>query len=433
MGLTAIATIGSAVIGAASASKAAKAQSKAADGQLQLGREQLQQAADFRAQDIERADKALAQTQDIVGKTSDRQREITWDTFNRQHDVADNYKRNALRVGGDAYTRQMQNADRLVVRQTGIANAAKAEQNALAAQGFDRASGIAGGTRDAQVAEFRPYADAGAAAQGAYAYELGIGDRPEDYRGFEASPGYEFARAEGLRGIEGGAAARGGLLSGATMRDAMGYATGLAQQDYGNHLARLSGQIGTGMTSAGAIASAQGAYGNAMGRANEMDVAQRTAASDAAAARLAAAQGSAAGLRDGASRDLAASQTDAYGQKAAMVYGAAGQRGADLFNAIGTKGANQGNALATWATMSANANQAAANSSANAYQFQANALANRGDAAAAGAIGVGNALSGGIENALGAWQFKQMLGQQFPQQTPAPTVSAWTPQSSWGG
>ena len=35
---------------------------------------------------------------------------------------------------------------------------------------------------------------------------------------FEADPGYAFRREEGMRGVEGGAAARGGLLSGAALK-----------------------------------------------------------------------------------------------------------------------------------------------------------------------------------------------------------------------
>ena len=40
-----------------------------------------------------------------------------------------------------------------------------------------------------------------------------------------------------------------------------------------------------------------------------------------------------------------------------------------------------------------------------------NALAAQGNAAAAGAIGVGNALQGGIQNGLGIWQYQQQQRQ----------------------
>jgi len=59
-------------------------------------------------------------------------------------------------------------------------------------------------------------------------------------------------------------------------------------------------------------------------------------------------------------------------------------------------------------------NQAAAG--ANYGNAAGNALGNIGNAQSAGAIGVGNAISGGINNALGAWQY--MRAQQ-PAQAPA--------------
>lgn len=102
---------------------------------------------------------------------------------------------------------------------------------------------------------------------------------------FEADPGYAFRREEGMRGVEGGAAARGGLLSGAALKAIQKYGQGLASQEYGNAYSRftndqtnqynkLAGIVNSGQGATNQIsntagqfaqnnASALGAYGNA--------------------------------------------------------------------------------------------------------------------------------------------------------------------------
>ncbi len=48
------------------------------------------------------------------------------------------------------------------------------------------------------------------------------------------SPGYQFALQQGMRGIESGAASKGTLLTGGTLKALQGFGTGLADQTYGN-------------------------------------------------------------------------------------------------------------------------------------------------------------------------------------------------------
>lgn len=115
---------------------------------------------------------------------------------------------------------------------------------------------------------------------------------------FEADPGYAFRREEGMRGVEGGAAARGGLLSGAALKAIQKYGQGLASQEYGNAYSRftndqtnqynkLAGIVNSGQGATNQIsntagqfaqnnASALGAYGNAqaagyIGQANALN------------------------------------------------------------------------------------------------------------------------------------------------------------------
>ena len=91
---------------------------------------------------------------------------------------------------------------------------------------------------------------------------------------WQTDPGYEFRLGEGLGSIEGSAAARGGLYSGATMRDLQKYGQDYASQEFGNIYNRLAGVADTGlsaaqmsgnasMQTAGNVGNALGAMGNA--------------------------------------------------------------------------------------------------------------------------------------------------------------------------
>lgn len=76
-----------------------------------------------------------------------------------------------------------------------------------------------------------------------------------------STPGYDFSRSEGMRGIERSAAARGGLNSGATLRALAQYNTGLADQTYNSYLNRLFSVAGLGQSSTGQIGAAGQATG----------------------------------------------------------------------------------------------------------------------------------------------------------------------------
>ena len=67
---------------------------------------------------------------------------------------------------------------------------------------------------------------------------------------FQASPGYEWARNEGIRDIGNSFAARGGAASGNALRALSEYQTGLAQQDYNNWWNRQAGVAGVGQNTA---------------------------------------------------------------------------------------------------------------------------------------------------------------------------------------
>lgn len=115
-------------------------------------------------------------------------------------------------------------------------------------------------------ADLAPYREAGTKALG----QLVTGTAPggeymRDFtlKDFQREPGYEFRRAEGQRGVENSAAARGGILSGGTLKALTRYNEDYASNEYGkaydrynNNLTtrfnRLSALAGTGQTATNA-------------------------------------------------------------------------------------------------------------------------------------------------------------------------------------
>jgi len=89
---------------------------------------------------------------------------------------------------------------------------------------------------------------------------------------FQADPGYAFRMAEGMKALERSAAARGGLLSGATLKGTQRYGQDLASQEYQNAFNRYqttrantlnpyASLAGVAQTSANALGQAAGQYG----------------------------------------------------------------------------------------------------------------------------------------------------------------------------
>ena len=110
--------------------------------------------------------------------------------------------------------------------------------------------------------------EAGAPDYGRYAKDFTMAD-------FEADPGYGFRMSEGMKALERSAAARGGLLSGATLKGIERFGQGLASEEYlnafnryqtnrANQLNPLQSLYGSGQTSANALTSAAGATGAGM-------------------------------------------------------------------------------------------------------------------------------------------------------------------------
>ena len=93
---------------------------------------------------------------------------------------------------------------------------------------------------------------------------------------FQADPGYAFRMSEGMKALERSAAARGGLLSGATLRGTQRYGQDLASQEYQNAFNRYQTErtntlnpfqslAGVAQTSANTLGGQAGAYGANVG------------------------------------------------------------------------------------------------------------------------------------------------------------------------
>lgn len=91
---------------------------------------------------------------------------------------------------------------------------------------------------------------------------------------FQADPGYQFRLQEGMKALDRTAAARGGLLSGATLRGAQRYGQDLGSQEYTNAFNRyqaeraarlnpLQSLAGMGQTNAATMAQQAGQFGQA--------------------------------------------------------------------------------------------------------------------------------------------------------------------------
>jgi hypothetical protein len=93
---------------------------------------------------------------------------------------------------------------------------------------------------------------------------------------FQADPGYNFRMSEGMKGLERSAAARGGLLSGGTLKGIQRFGQDLASQEFQNafnrygiererRLAPLQSLAGVGQTTSQQLGAAGTGFANTLG------------------------------------------------------------------------------------------------------------------------------------------------------------------------
>lgn len=101
------------------------------------------------------------------------------------------------------------------------------------------------GNMDQTRADFQPYQSAGTAAL----------NRLNDPNAFESSPGFTFARDQGLDAIKTQNNALGRLASGNTLAALTQFGTGIAQQDYNNWWNQQNQLAGMGLNATGNLSS----------------------------------------------------------------------------------------------------------------------------------------------------------------------------------
>lgn len=134
-----------------------------------------------------------------------------------------------------------------------------------------------------QVELQEPFREAGLTAQNRLLTLLGLGGDPNapgygsaardfSMADYTADPGYGFRMSEGMKALERSAAARGGLLSGATLKGVQRFGQDLASQEYQNAFNRfytmrnaqlnpLQSMLGQGQTSTNVLTGAAGDVG----------------------------------------------------------------------------------------------------------------------------------------------------------------------------
>ena len=127
------------------------------------------------------------------------------------------------------------------------------------------------------LAQYQPYTEAGQQGLTATQDLLGL-NGPDAAKTamdrFQTSPGYQWQLEQGLRGIDAGAASKGILRSGATIKAEETYGQGLANQDFTNYYNRLYNLSGQGLTAAGGVATAnQNLISNEEGNATSQNTA----------------------------------------------------------------------------------------------------------------------------------------------------------------
>jgi hypothetical protein len=163
------------------------------------------------------------------------------------------------------------------------ANRASKAQSQAAQQGIDAQERML----ERQIELQEPFRQGGLGAQNqlltllglpggaAASAEYGSMARPFGMDQFQTDPGYGFRMSEGMKALENSAAARGGLLSGSTLKGVNRFGQDLASQEYQNAFNRyqiernarlnpLQAMMGSGQTATNQLAGAMGQTGQGL-------------------------------------------------------------------------------------------------------------------------------------------------------------------------
>lgn len=120
--------------------------------------------------------------------------------------------------------------------------AGSALQSGAASSAADKSTAAQQAAEERARADLQPWTATGGLANTASTDLLGLNgpDAATAAMGrYQTSPGYQWQLGEGLRAVDAGAAAKGILRSGATLKAEQAYGAGLADQDFGQYYNRL--------------------------------------------------------------------------------------------------------------------------------------------------------------------------------------------------
>ncbi len=230
MCFSAIASIGSGILGASSSRKAANAQQQAAERDLAFQRE----------------------TRDLI---FDRMDPFYQQGITAQNALAFNMGLGPRpMVGGtpqavEAFTETMS------MGQPARPNFGPGRGGEEARMRWEQQGGLSTG-QPSSVTRYRVGGNTFNSMEEAQAFARANPTGATEYQGFTATPGYQFQMDQGTAAVNALAGARGGLNSGRTMQDLTTFGQGLANQEFNNYLNRLTGMAGQGFSAAGATANA---------------------------------------------------------------------------------------------------------------------------------------------------------------------------------
>lgn len=233
MCLSAVLGVGSALIGASSASKAAKAQTAAANNQIALQKEMY--------------DETTARFEPFYQQGQDYSNALRFELLGGQRPV----------FGGAAGTP-------LTVNQLSTPGTMQ-QITTGGGRGEETTNAYTGGTTSYNVGG-QSFNDRAAADAYAAANATG-GTGGQEYGGYEMSDGYKFQLGQGQQAIDSSAASSGGLFSGSTLKAQQKYGQGIAAQGYDNFLNRLTSGAAGGQAAAANQANAGANYASGAGQA----------------------------------------------------------------------------------------------------------------------------------------------------------------------
>lgn len=288
-------------------------------------------------------------------------------------DIRDQYGR-GMREVADNYARQTGLADRQRGANAGYITGLRDKTAGLNRSNLDYGTRQITDARDQSLAGFQPVATLGNNALAAYGANLGLnnGQMPKGYTGLSMSPSEQFLLSQGVTDVQGSAAGRGSLDSGATLEALERLRTGLVSQSRDRQQAELFGLGGMGQNALAMMADVRGSAADRLAGMRDTYTGRETANNAGFAAGMMGNEADYYGTL-GAARENLTAQRLGLGQTQVQ------DMGTNRWNNAGIQG------------------QATQNFGTNALT----ALANRGDAQAAGAIGGANAWQNAINTGFG--------------------------------